>query len=85
MDVCSNKVNKSYKTDLQIKKEKEEEFQKKIIFLVGFYRENPHRFAKDFLHINLKPFQDILINEMMRNNYVNYNASRGWARKEFEG
>lgn len=69
--------NHSYKTDLQIKQEKEKEIEDKIMFLVSFYRENPHRFARDFLHIELKPFQDILINEMMRNNYVNYNASRG--------
>lgn len=44
---------------------------------VSFYRENPHRFVKDYLNINLKPFQQILLLEMDQNNYTAYIAARG--------
>ena len=43
----------------------------------SFYRENPQRFVKDYLHVHLKLFQKILIYAMMHNNYIMYLASRG--------
>ena len=43
----------------------------------GFYRNNPHRFVKDYLNINLKLFQKILLYMMMANNYFMYIAARG--------
>ncbi len=43
----------------------------------GFYRENPHRFCKDYLNINLKKFQKILMYALFHNNYFMYVASRG--------
>ena len=43
----------------------------------AFYRANPHRFAKDFLNINLRLFQKINLYEMMHNVNTIYLASRG--------
>lgn len=63
-------------TDAQIKEERRQEFLNKVDFITGYFRENPQRFATWFLNLNLKPFQEILICEMMRNNFFNYNASR---------
>ena len=63
-------------TDAKIKEERRQEFLNKVDFITGYFRENPQRFATWFLNLNLKPFQEILICEMMRNNFFNYNASR---------
>jgi len=43
----------------------------------SFYRANPHRFVKDYLGIDLKLFQMILIYMMNHNHYFMYIASRG--------
>lgn len=43
----------------------------------SFYRHNPHRFVKDYLGINLKLFQVILLYAMNFNHYFMYLASRG--------
>lgn len=43
----------------------------------SFYRSNPHRFAKEYLNINLKLFQIILIFMMNSSHYFMYLASRG--------
>lgn len=43
----------------------------------SYYRANPHRFCKDYLNINLKLFQMILIFMMNISNYFMYIASRG--------
>lgn len=43
----------------------------------GFYRANPHRFVKDFLHIDLKWFQKICIFMMNLNSAFCMIASRG--------
>ena len=43
----------------------------------AFYRNNPQRFAKDYLNIHLKLFQKILLYAMMLNNYFMYIAARG--------
>lgn len=41
----------------------------------SFYRANPHRFCKDYLNINLKLFQKILIVMMNISNFFIYIAS----------
>ena len=41
------------KTDAQIKEERRQEFLKKVDFIAGYFRENPHRFATYFLNLNL--------------------------------
>lgn len=43
----------------------------------SFYRHNPHRFAKDYLNVNLKLFQKILLFSMMTNHHFMYLAARG--------
>lgn len=43
----------------------------------SFYRANPHRFAKEYLGINLKIFQMVLIYMMSVSHYFMYLASRG--------
>ena len=45
--------------------------------MTAFYRANPHRFAKDYLNINLRLFQKILIYMMMHCTNFMYTASRG--------
>jgi len=44
----------------------------------AFYRENPARFAKDYLHLRLKLFQKILLTMMMRSAVFVFIATRGW-------
>lgn len=45
--------------------------------LASYYRANPHRFVADYLHINLKVFQKILIYMMNRSTIFCFIASRG--------
>ena len=59
------------------KKSKSERMMEGIARWASFYRANPHRFAKDYLGINLKLFQCILLYMMMHNYYFMYLASRG--------
>ena len=61
----------------QIDKEKYESIMATIAKRAGFYRANPHRFVKDYLGIELKLFQKILIWAMMVNNYFMMIGSRG--------
>lgn len=61
----------------EVAQEKADRVMNGVAAWVSFYRENPHRFAKDFLNINLKLFQKILLYAMMHNYYVIYLASRG--------
>lgn len=44
---------------------------------VAFYRKNPHLFARDYLHLNLKLFQKILLIMMMVSDTMVFIASRG--------
>ena len=65
------------KSEKQIIKEKAQRLMEGIAIWASFYRCNPQRFVKDYLNINLKLFQKILLFEMMRNNYFMYVAARG--------
>ena len=42
----------------------------------SFYRANPHRFCKDYLNIQLRPFQAIILYAMFHFHYVMYLAAR---------
>ena len=44
---------------------------------VNYYRQNIHRFAKDYLGLNLKPFQDVMIYAIQDNQMSCIVASRG--------
>lgn len=59
------------------KKSKSERLMDGIGIWASFYRANPHRFVKEYLGINLKLFQIILIFMMNHNHYFMYLASRG--------
>ena len=56
---------------------KSEKLMNGIGIWTSFYRSNPHRFVKEYLGINLKLFQQILIYMMMHFNYFMYLAARG--------
>lgn len=72
MSSVSNK-----KSTKEIANEKSERIMNGIADWCSFYRSNPHRFVKDYLNVNLKLFQKMLLYEMMHNNYFMYIASRG--------
>jgi hypothetical protein len=59
------------------KKSKSERLMEGIGIWASYYRANPHRFVKEYLGINLKLFQIILIYMMNHNHYFMYLASRG--------
>lgn len=65
------------KSEKQLANEKSERIMQGIAYWAAFFRLNPHRFAKDYLNVNLKLFQKILLYEMMHNNFSIYIASRG--------
>lgn len=56
---------------------KSERLMEGIGIWASFYRANPHRFVKEYLGINLKLFQQILIFFMFHFHYFMYLASRG--------
>lgn len=65
------------KTDAEIKKEKHDKLMAGVALWAAFYRANPHRFARDYLNLKLKKFQQIILNEMFRKVNSIYLASRG--------
>lgn len=49
----------------------------------SFWRANPHRFLRDYIGCTyLKPFQDVLLYEMVHNTDFVYTASRGQGKSE---
>ena len=65
------------KSDVELAAEKSDRIMNGIAAWCAFYRENPQRFVKDYLNINLKWFQKILIYQMIHNDKTMYIASRG--------
>lgn len=65
------------KSEMEIANEKSERIMNGIAAWCSFYRSNPHRFVKDYLNINLKLFQKILLYGMMHNDHFMYIAARG--------
>lgn len=59
------------------KTNKSDRLMEGIAIWASFYRANPHRFVKEYLGINLKIFQQILIYFMNHYYYFMYLASRG--------
>ena len=56
---------------------KTEKIEEGVDEWTSFYRANPHRFVEDFLGIQLKLFQQILLYIMMHFNFFTYIAARG--------
>src|SRR4051794_11029436 len=81
-EVNRNKATKGlniFKKDRNFRKTstKSERLMDGIGVWASFYRANPHRFVRDYLGINLKLFQIILLYAMNFNHYFMYLASRG--------
>jgi len=70
-------IDEKKKSEKELANEKAERIMEGIAYWASFYRCNPQRFAKDYLNINLKLFQKILLFAMMINNYFMYVAARG--------
>lgn len=64
-------------TDAEIKQAKRQKVMEGVAVWAAFYRANPHRFARDYLGLKLKRFQQIILNEMFRKVNSIYLASRG--------
>lgn len=56
---------------------REESLLDSVDLWCSFYRANPHRFAKDYMNLNLRLFQMILLMMMNINNFFCYIAARG--------
>lgn len=61
----------------EVAQEKADRVMEGVAYWGSFYRCNPQRFAKDYLNLNLRVFQKILLYAMMVNNYFMYIAARG--------
>lgn len=70
-------MNENKKSEKQLANEKSERIMQGVAYWGSFYRCNPHRFAKDYLNVNLKLFQKILLYMMMCSNFFMYLAARG--------
>lgn len=56
---------------------RDERFREGVKTWVGFYRLNMHRFAKDYMGLDLHLFQQILLYLMNKVSFFMYIASRG--------
>ena len=65
------------KTESEVKQEKLDLLLDGVDVWCSFYRANPHRFAKDYLGLRLKRFQQIILCMMFRFPNTIYLASRG--------
>lgn len=61
----------------ELEADKHRRIMEGVAVWASFYRCNPHRFVKDYLNVELKLFQKILLYGMMINNYFMYIAARG--------
>lgn len=73
------------KSDTQIEQDKTLRIMAIIAERASFYRANPHRFCQDYLNVNLKLFQKILIWAMMHNDVFYFIASRGLGKTYLVG
>lgn len=74
----------SKKSEKQIANEKSQRIMEGIAIWASFYRYNPHRFVKEYLNIDLKLFQKILIYAMMHNHFFLYIAARGQGKQKIK-
>lgn len=70
-------VPKGKKSEKQLANEKSKRILEGVAYWCSYYRHNPQRFVKEYLNVNLKTFQKILIYAMMHNNHFMFWASRG--------
>ena len=70
-------MSKAKQTYNEVVKAKSEKVMEGVAIWANFYRHNPQRFVKEFLNIELRLFQKILIYMMMVSTNFMYIASRG--------
>lgn len=70
-------ISNKKKSEKQLANEKSKRILEGIAVWCAYYRANPQRFVKEYLNVNLKRFQKILIYAMMHNNHFMFWASRG--------
>ena len=70
-------MSQNKKSDKEIANDKAERIMNGVATWTSYYRSNPHRFCEEYLNINLKVFQKMLICMMNHSNYFMYLASRG--------
>ena len=68
---------KAKKSEKELANEKSNRIMQGIAAWASFYRANPQRFVKEYLNVNLKLLQKILLYAMMHNYYFMYIAARG--------
>lgn len=68
---------KNTKTDNEIRQDKTDRIMNTVAERCAYYRANPQRFCEEFLNINLKLFQKILLWAMMHYDAFYFIASRG--------
>ena len=64
-------------TDKEIANTKSEKIMNIVARKAGYYRKNPQRFAKEYLNLNLKLFQQVLLYLMVRSTGFCFIAARG--------
>ncbi len=64
-------------TDKEVANTKSEKIMNAVAWHCGMYRKNPQRFAKEYLNLNLKLFQQILLFLMVRCTGFCFIAARG--------
>ena len=67
----------SKKSIKELMNDKSESIMNAVGFIASYWRENPQRMAKEYLNINLKQFQKILLFLMMHMNFFMFTACRG--------
>lgn len=73
----TKKEKSTSKSLKQVYKEKTERLMEGVAYWASFYRANPQRFVKEYLNIDLKLFQKIIIFIMMSCTHFMFIASRG--------
>ena len=70
-------MSKEKLTDKEVANTKSEKIMNAVGLRASFYRANPQRFAKDYLNLTLKPFQELLLFLMVRCTGFCFIAARG--------
>ena len=70
-------IEERKKSIQELEADKAQKIMETVAWRAGFYRANPHRFAKDYLNIDLRLFQKILIFMMNWSTHFIFFASRG--------
>ena len=63
------------KTAREVTEDKTSRIMNAVALWASFYRANPQRFCKDYLNVNLKMFQQILIYCMAMHKFLFYSGA----------